>query len=359
MHTYHLTDADITIRRSADIRKLYLELSSECNFDCDMCFRQTFSSDLGTMSAATLERVRQDIPTLPHLREVVLGGLGEPLLHPQLADMLPFLTARDIDVTITTNGALLEPRIDDFIRAGVNRLVISCETGDIGHANESQVFATIRAIQERKRRLRAFRPVIYIFMVATARNIHDLNRFAAELRGSGVKHVLLSNLLPAAPEHADLVLYPAPEPPEVTDFKASLLRNVLLERVLCTTPRFDVRTERACPFMDQRAAVVRWDGRVAPCYRFLHSRREIVLQQTKAVRACTFGSLHEQPLLDIWNTREYCWFRFTVQRSQYPSCLDCSLRDGCDFLASTEGDCWGSEYSCADCLWARGIVRCP
>ena len=56
MHVYHLQDTDITIHRTASIRKLYLELSSECNFNCAMCFRQTFESDFGTMSAATLAR---------------------------------------------------------------------------------------------------------------------------------------------------------------------------------------------------------------------------------------------------------------------------------------------------------------
>lgn len=56
MHVYHLQGTDITIHRTASIRKLYLELSSECNFNCAMRFRQTFERDFGTMSAATLAR---------------------------------------------------------------------------------------------------------------------------------------------------------------------------------------------------------------------------------------------------------------------------------------------------------------
>ena len=251
MHTYHLKNTEITIRETDNIRKVYLELSSDCNFDCEMCFRQTFASETGTMSQDTLERFKHELQTLPHLHEVVIGGLGEPLLHPQVMEMIGFLKSRDLDVIVTTNGALLEPFIDDFIQVGVNRVVISFETGDIGHSNESQVFAIIRKIHERKHQLQKFRPTMQIFMVATRRNIHDLTRIAGLLRGSGVKDVLLSNLLPSAPEHADLVLYPHPEPQEVTDFKANLLRNVLLERVLCSTPRFDIITERACPFMDQ------------------------------------------------------------------------------------------------------------
>lgn len=359
MHTYNLRNTQITIRRSHDIRKVYVELSSECNFDCEMCFRQTFASQTGSMEAQILERVKEELRTLPDLKEVVLGGLGEPLLHPQITDLIDFLKRRDVAVSVTTNGALLDSFIDDFIRVGVNRVVISYETGDIGHSNEAQVFATIQKIREQKQQLQKFQPSIQIFMVATNKNIHDLARVAGLLRGSGVKEVLLSNLLPATREHADLVLYPYPEPTEVTDFKTNLLRNVLLERVLCITPRFDVRTERACPFMDQQALVIRWDGHVAPCYRFLHSRNEIVLENSKSVIACTFGSITEKSLLDIWNDRDYCWFRFAIQKSLYPSCIDCPLRDGCEFIESTNADCWGNEHSCADCLWSRRIVRCP
>lgn len=359
MHVYHLQDTDITIHRTASIRKLYLELSSECNFNCAMCFRQTFESDFGTMSAATLARAMAEIETLPELQEVVLGGLGEPFLHPQIAEIVTWLKRRRLTVTITTNGALIEPHIETLIQCGVDTLVFSYETGDIGHANEAQTLPVIRKIADRKRAQNAARPLLMMFMVVTRENIADLARIARIIRGSGVSDVLLSNLIPAARAHEPLTLYPAPEPAEVSAFKADLLRNALLERVLCSPPRFDVRTERACDFIEQRALTIRWDGEVAPCYRFLHSRNEIVLNAAKQIRACSFGNIRNARLLDIWNAREYAWFRFVAHHSLYPSCLDCPLREGCDFLHSTEADCWGNQPSCADCLWARGIVRCP
>ena len=40
MHVCNLQDTDITIHHTASIRKLYLELSSECNFNCAMRFHQ-------------------------------------------------------------------------------------------------------------------------------------------------------------------------------------------------------------------------------------------------------------------------------------------------------------------------------
>jgi tungsten cofactor oxidoreducase radical SAM maturase len=359
MHVYNLRDTQIILRETDNIQKAYVELSSECNFDCEMCFRQSFSSDVGSMSAELLDRVQTEIETLPELKEVVLGGLGEPLLHPKIKKFIPFLKQRDIWVTITTNGALLEPFIDFFIEQGVNRIVLSFETGDIGHSNEKEILNTIKKIRERKESLQQDNPSIFIFMVVTSENIHDLSRVAGLLRGSGVREVILSNLLPATAEHGKLVLYPLPETDEVKAFKSELDLNILLDRIRCSLPHFELYTERACDFIEKHALVIRWDGEVAPCYRFLHSRNEIVLDKTKVVKTCSFGNIQEKSLLEIWNGRKFAWFRFTVHNSLYPSCIDCSFRDGCNFIESTETDCWGNENSCADCLWARGIVKCP
>jgi hypothetical protein len=44
-----------------------------------------------------------------------------------------------------------------------------------------------------------------------------------------------------------------------------------------------------------------------------------------------------------------------VRRFNFPSCVDCELRDTCDITESNDG-CWGWCPSCADCLWAQDIV---
>lgn len=356
---YHLQESQIVIPATNNIRKVYVELSSECNFDCEMCFRQSFSGEVGTMTTELLERVQREIETLPELREVVLGGLGEPLLHPQIQEFVAFLKQRGLAVTITTNGALLAPFIEGFIAQGLDTLMLSFETGDIGHANENDLLRTIAKIRECKEGLQQGKPAIVLFMVATSENIRDLARIGKLLRGSGVSEVVLSNLLPATEVHRPLVLYPRPVPKEITAFKATLDLNILLDRIRCSLPQFEILTERSCDFIERRALVIRWDGAVAPCYRHLHSRKEIVLDKTKVLTAATFGNVRTQSLIDIWNDREYTWYRFTVHNNFFPSCLDCTLRDGCDFIESTVADCWGNPYSCADCLWARGIVKCP
>jgi tungsten cofactor oxidoreducase radical SAM maturase len=356
MHVYNFRKTQVSIPETNDIRKLYLELSSECNFDCAMCFRHSFSTPIGSMSPELVARIQTEIVTLPELQEVVLGGLGEPLLHPQLTEVISFLKQRNLLLTITTNGALLEPLMDFLIAQNVDRIVISCETGDIGHYNAYPIFETIKNVSQKIEQSNSLKPEIWLAMVVTRDNIHDLPRMAELLQQANVKKVLLSNLLPATKAQAELALYPQPEVKEIEAFQENILRDA---GIYCSPPDFKILTDRSCNFNEQHALVIRWDGEIAPCYRFLHSRQEIVLNTTKEVKARTFGNMLKHNLLDIWNNREYTWFRFVVQNSLYPSCLDCIFRDGCGYLEMSDIDCWGNEYSCADCLWGRGFVKCP
>lgn len=48
-----------------------------------------------------------------------------------------------------------------------------------------------------------------------------------------------------------------------------------------------------------------------------------------------------------------------VYNNRYPSCLDCDLVDGCDFVRTSEYDCYAIKPSCADCLWSRRFAICP
>jgi len=57
-------------------------------------------------------------------------------------------------------------------------------------------------------------------------------------------------------------------------------------------------------------------------------------------------------------SEEYTRYRSAVRAFHFPSCPDCDLRETCD-LRLENNACWGPNPSCADCLWAQDIVRCP
>ena len=116
--------------------------------------------------------------------------------------------------------------------------------------------------------------------------------------------------------------------------------------------------ERQCRFVTSNALVVGWDGGVSPCYALAHSYPYYIFGRRKEVTRYTLGNVNQATLAEIWTSEDYVRFRAEVRRFHFPSCVDCDLRDTCDIAEANEG-CWGWCPSCADCLWAQDIIRCP
>ncbi|HUT16241.1 MAG TPA: SPASM domain-containing protein, partial [Anaerolineae bacterium] len=80
--------------------------------------------------------------------------------------------------------------------------------------------------------------------------------------------------------------------------------------------------------------------------------------QKKQVARCLLGDVNEQSVGQIWMSEDYVCFRSEVRAFHFPSCPDCDLREIYDLRERNEA-CWSWNPSCADCLWAQDIVRCP
>lgn len=90
------------------LKKAYLEITNMCNLDCQFCpgTRRT-KGVLSPEGFQTLgERLR------PHTDYLYLHLMGEPLLHPHLAEILERAEKLKFRVMITTNGTLLGERED-------------------------------------------------------------------------------------------------------------------------------------------------------------------------------------------------------------------------------------------------------
>ena len=87
-------------------KKAYLEITNVCNLSCSFCpgsgRAQGFLSP--ERFAILARRLR------PHTQFLYLHLMGEPLLHPQLSELLSIAAELDFQVMITTNGTLLSQR---------------------------------------------------------------------------------------------------------------------------------------------------------------------------------------------------------------------------------------------------------
>lgn len=84
-------------------RKIYLEISNLCNLNCSFC--PGTRRQKGAMNA---DQLRSLLPKLqPWTDYLYFHLMGEPLLHPLLAEFLELAGAFGFKVILTTNGTLL------------------------------------------------------------------------------------------------------------------------------------------------------------------------------------------------------------------------------------------------------------
>lgn len=349
---------DLRLKPRLNLRRVYLELTTRCNYRCPFCFRHAMTEPEGDMDKATFERFLWALEEMPEVEEVVLGGMGEPLLHPEALRIMSILTGKGYRVQVSTNGSLIDDDVlSRLVDWGVSKVSFSIDLAEMGHPQAERVLGIMEKVSHEVMRKQADRPVVAAEIVLSTQNVSKLPQLADKMMASGVTEVVLSNLLPVVPQLVPFVLYDGKFVAYRDAFDDFLRRATA--RMAVNVPNFELLTERHCAFVEAKATVVSWRGTVHPCYRFLHDGVEYVLGRRKEVISWGFGSLQRQGLGEIWLSKDYAYFRYKVRNALFPSCSDCKLREVCQFVGTTERDCWGNSPSCADCLWWRGIIACP
>ncbi len=90
---------------------VYLETTSACNLNCIMCAAQLpmvkrFKKN-GFMDKSLFRRLIDELASKNPLANVRLHKDGEPLLHPEIIDFIDYASSRLQNVTLVTNGTLL------------------------------------------------------------------------------------------------------------------------------------------------------------------------------------------------------------------------------------------------------------
>ncbi|MFP4153130.1 MAG: radical SAM protein [Alkalispirochaeta sp.] len=353
---FQLDTATITITQPRPIEKLYVEVSAGCNLSCEMCFRNAFDEELAPMTDRTFDRLIDEIARLGALKQMMIAGIGEPFTHPRLMELVEAGKRVGADVWIQSNGTMLGMEmLRRCALAGVDVLVVSHEEWPFGHPTHDAVFRVAERLRALKKELPSLRaPRLAMETILTTSNIDTVAMAAKRALDAGVWQIVLTNMLPTENRFIPETLALGGEDEMLRDFL-----KVVEHRMQYRIPKFQLNTERHCDFIEKNATVVRFDGEVSPCYRFLHTGYEAGPESAQRVLHHSFGSILERNLDEIWHSSEYEAFRYKVQNWLYPSCPDCHFREGCSFLDDTSADCWTNEPSCANCLWGRQIYLCP
>jgi len=360
-----LTFGNFTVKipDNRKLKKVYIEITSKCNLNCKMCFRRFWNDKVLEMDFDRYLNILEQLKEFPALETVYLGGIGEPLVHSKIIDIIRKTKELGVRIEFGTNGTLLNKCAEEIVRLGVDNIIVSIDAPDpkgyedIRGTDFNKIEDNVMYLQEIKKRLNAHNPSIEIEVVAMKSNLDLLSDILPLASKLEVTLVIISNIMPFSKELSNEILYNGSF--DYNAFIDKMNNQGGKYKLKILFPKFELLTERKCQFIEQSATVVRADGEVAPCYRLLHSYTEYIFGREKQVNAHSFGNVFKEPLYEIWNSSEYTLFRYIVGNALFPFCTDCPLRDSCDLVQTTDSDCFGNTPSCGDCLWAKGIIRCP
>jgi len=185
-----------------NLETIYLEITNRCNLRCSTCPR-SFFHDTKQTKDMSFEGVRSILEQVPRGLRVVLHGLGEPLLHPQIAEIVALVKSYQHFVLFNTNSIGLNRMMAiALIEAGLDELRISVQASDLQTYRKTQslervsvALRNIAVLIMERQRCGKDNPKLSFWMMALRGHINllpDLVLLAAKI---GVPEVYLQRLV--------------------------------------------------------------------------------------------------------------------------------------------------------------------
>ena len=329
------------------IKKLYIEPTSRCNLSCKMCFRHSWiDEDMGDMSESiffwVLEYIMEYKP-----ETVFFGGMGEPLIHNNICNMIKESAEFTKNVELITNASLLNKDMsENLVNSGLSCLWISMDGFSSEEYEKIRLGGRFEKLTENIKifnRARSGKKVklgiTFVVMEENESQLELINGFCDEF---GVDIINISHAIPSDSKNSAREFYEKKTPvgkmkrigDEISEYKKD-----------------------SCPFINDGACFVKWNGEVLPCMQILHSSVTYMFDIRREVFSYSFGNVLKNSLYDIYTSDKYRMFRENVLNFDFPACTVC---DGCEMRESNLEDCMFNEKpTCGACLWATGKVFCP
>ena len=123
-----------------------IEITTRCNLGCPACARTQLKPRSGFMSK---ESFCQVLAHLPHASRIVLVGLGEPLMHPEVINFVKYAVADGRRVGLVTNGMLLNSEMAQALcEAGLAGITFSIDAVNQATADRVRVGSDMEKISD-------------------------------------------------------------------------------------------------------------------------------------------------------------------------------------------------------------------
>lgn len=290
---------------------MQIELTNYCNLQCSVCPTGigALTRQPAAMDPALFEHLMNEVG--PYLLTAALFAWGEPLLHPQLSDILRLTQNRGLTTLLSTNGQNLDD--ENVLKALVDyppSYLIVCFDGLTDDTNSlfrvgaklDPILTGIRRLERMRHQKGSLLPILHFRYIVMKHNEHEvpkLREFAAKNRFDMLTIRTLSIIDAPEDKHYKLI-------PNDKQFRAYNYQNG--NRL----PRADFICERAFIFPTVLA-----DGTVVSCDQDFNA------QQPYGRLTC--GSA----FADIWWSKHAAEIRRTIRDkpNNFSSCRNCPFKD--------------------------------
>ena len=184
-----------------------LDLTDACNNNCLGCWARSpmlhddDRYDTLAKGALDLPFVRRLLPTLAELRvrELFLGGGGEPLCHPDVAEVIRAAKAHGLSVSLNTNFTLAdEALVDALVEAELDLLIVSLWAGTGStyarlHPNKTAAtFDHLTRLLQTLRDRKGAAPRVKLYEVINSLNFEEIPLMVEHGREVGAEEVELA-----------------------------------------------------------------------------------------------------------------------------------------------------------------------
>src|SRR5947209_6301489 len=323
-------------------RFLQVEPVGQCNLRCRMCPIQ-FRKDgppYGPPAFMDFDTFTRLIDQFSDLEELQLQGLGEPMMHPRLFDMIAYAAGKGVRVSTNSNMTLLNPaRAERCITSGLHELHVSIDGATAAtyerirvRAKFDRVVGNVRLLLDTRRRLGSETPHVRMVCVLMRQNLQEMPDLVRLAHRLGVGSVFVQHLChdfgeESLPEHYK----------PMRDFVES---ETLLNEDLARVDHFFAEARAAAKELGVSLRLPRTrprphpPGTAGPQRCDWPWRGPYVSYQGLAMPCCMvatpdrihFGSMAEHGADAIWNSEPYHAFRAALSSDDPPNvCTSCSV----------------------------------
>lgn len=281
---------------------IHIEPTNACNLRCIHCIQPVMQRKRGLMNFAIFKKIIDEIAPLQC--SITLDVQGEPLLHPQILDMVEYSKKNNCYTSLITNATLLtSKKSEQLISMGLDRIVFSFDSID------KEIYEKVR---------------IRGNFVNTLKNIEtfiDLNSQSGHPVFICMSAVVQEQTKKAIQQYREYFTGKEID----TIYTCTLLNMSGYSR---TANQVDItkKNNKVICRLPWESIVVNWNGDVCPCPVDFEAQWLV-------------GNVREHSLQELWNNEQFCHFRqLHLLGDLEATCVVRDLCNKCSALLDSEYD---------------------